>query len=54
MGIFVTLLIAGVIGFYVYRIVSKSSKNVKDGKCITCDGHCSNKACDLNTDNDPE
>ncbi|MBN2259419.1 MAG: hypothetical protein JW702_02680 [Clostridiales bacterium] len=48
MGLFLTGIIALGIGYYVFAIIRKSSKNVKAGKCISCDGHCSDSSCEVN------
>ncbi len=48
MGMFLTVLITLAIGLYVFMIIRKSSKNIKDGKCVTCDGHCSDTTCSIN------
>jgi len=50
MGIFLTGIIAIAIGYYIFIVIKKSSKNIKDGKCMTCDGHCSDTMCEVNID----
>jgi|LGOV01.1.fsa_nt_gb hypothetical protein len=49
MGMFLTVFITLAIGLYVFLIIRKSSKNIKEGKCVTCDGHCSDSTCELNS-----
>ena len=51
MGLFLTGIIALAIIGYVFFIIKKSSKNIKDGKCISCDGHCSVNSCEFNEKN---
>lgn len=48
MGFFITLIFGIAIAFYVYRIVMKSSKNIKSGKCMSCDGKCGISDCAVN------
>ncbi|MEA3424170.1 MAG: hypothetical protein U9Q80_10320 [Bacillota bacterium] len=47
MGIFLTVFIALAIGLYVFSIIRKSGKNIKAGKCVSCNGHCSDSTCEF-------
>lgn len=47
MGAAITILIAAGIGYYLYRVIRKSAKNVSEGKCTSCSGHCANGSCSV-------
>lgn len=47
MDIIITGLLAVAIGYYLLRVIRKSSRNVKAGKCMACDGQCTNGTCEI-------